>query len=71
MYKAICDAIHRELETLDEKYSKGAQMSGSELDAIDKMVHTLKSLKTYEAMEDGYTRGRRYSDYDTREYRRY
>ena len=74
MYHGICEAIHRELEALDEKYSKGTQMSGSDLDAIDKMAHALKSLKAYEAMEEGYTRGRsRYSrdDYDTREYRRY
>ena len=65
MYQGICEAIHRELDALDEKYSKGIQMTGSDLDAINKMAHALKSFKTYEAM----TGNRRY-EYD-REYRRY
>ena len=39
-------------------------MNGQELDHIDKMAHTLKSLKAYEAMHNGseyggsYMRGR-------------
>jgi len=64
MYEGICDAIHRELEVLEEKYSKGTQLSGQDLEHIDKMAHALKCLKTYEAMhghsfDDGsYARGR-------------
>ena len=84
MYQGICEAIHKELEQLDEKYSKGTQMSGSDLDAINKMAHALKSLKTYEAMEGNgeydYARGRsrmtgrymsRDDGYESRDYRRY
>ena len=66
MYEGICEAIHRELKHFDEKYANGAQMSGQELAHIDLMAHTLKSLKTYEAMDgesyddgyDSYARGR-------------
>ena len=64
MYRAICEAIHKELEQLEDKYSSGAQMSAKDLEDIDKMGHALKCLKTYEAMEgnseyDGsYARGR-------------
>jgi hypothetical protein len=65
MYKAICEAIHREMDQLEDKYTGGAQLSGKDLDDFDKMAHALKCLKTYEAMEgnseyDGgsYARGR-------------
>jgi hypothetical protein len=51
MFDGICDAIHRELDVLEDKYSKGTQLSGQDLEHIDKMAHALKSLKTYEAME--------------------
>lgn len=51
MYEGICGAIHRELEQLDEKFTNGAQINGQELDHINKMTHTLKSLATYEAMQ--------------------
>ena len=65
MFEGICEAIHKEMDSLDEKYSKGASLTGSDLEHIDKMAHALKSLKTYEAMAgnseyDGgsYARGR-------------
>ena len=70
MFDGICEALHREMEQLDEKFSKGAQMNGQELEHIDKMAHALKSLATYEAMQgnseaggysyrgDSYARGR-------------
>lgn len=65
MFEGICEAIHREMEILDEKYAKGTQLSGQDLEHIDKMAHALKSLKTYEAMEGrseygggSYARGR-------------
>lgn len=50
MFEGICEAIHKELDLLEEKYEKGTQLSGQDLEHIDKMAHTLKSLKTYEAM---------------------
>lgn len=62
MFDGICDALHRELEQFDEKFSGGAQMNAQELDTINKMTHALKSLATYDAMrgnsEDSYARGR-------------
>jgi len=71
MYHAICDAIHKELDQLEDKYSGGAQVTGQDLEHIDKMFHALKCLKTYEAMDgnseydgsykgsyDSYARGR-------------
>ena len=61
MFEGICEALHREMDNLDEKYASGAQMNASDLDHIDKMAHALKSLKTYEAMsgnsEYGYDGG--------------
>lgn len=77
MFEAICEALHREMDHLDEKLSGGAQLSGQDLEHIDKMAHALKSLKTYEAMignsEYGsYARGRsrmtgRYVSRDSRD----
>jgi hypothetical protein len=65
MFDGICEAIHREMDMMDKKYQSGAQLSGKDLEDIDKMAHALKCLKTYEAMEgsseyDGgsYARGR-------------
>ena len=71
MFEGICEALMREMETIEEKVSKG-QMNSQDLDHIDKIAHALKSLKTYEAMEgssgldsgysrdsyDSYARGR-------------
>jgi len=67
MFEAICEAIHKEMDMLDDKYAKGTQLSGQDLEHIDKMAHALKSLKTYEAMagnseygsyDGSYARGR-------------
>ena len=82
MFEGICEALMREMETIEEKVSKG-QMNNQDLDHIYKIAHALKSLKTYEAMEgnseesyDSYARGRsratgryvsRDSGYDSRE----
>lgn len=51
MFEGICEALHREMDQLDDKFAKGAQMSGQELEHIDKMAHALKSLETYKAMK--------------------
>ena len=66
MFDGICEALHREMDVLEDKYSNGkATMNPQDLEHIDKMAHALKSLKTYEAMTgnseyDGgsYMRGR-------------
>lgn len=51
MFEGICEAIHKEMDVLDDKYSKGTQLSGQDLEHIDKMAHALKSLATYDAMK--------------------
>ena len=87
MFNGICEAIHRELEELDEKFAGGAKLNGQELEHIDMMAHALKSLAAYEAMlgnseydggsyEGSYARGRsrttgRYTSRDGGSYRRY
>ena len=66
MFEGICEAMHRELDLLDNKLQGGkAPMNSQDLDHIDKMAHALKSLKAYEAMAgeseydgDSYARGR-------------
>ena len=65
MFEGICEAIHRELHNLDEKYKTGAQLTDKDLVDVDKMAHALKSIVTYEAMKgeseyggDSYARGR-------------
>lgn len=50
MFDGIYEAIHRELDGLNEKYAAGTQMSGKDLEDIDLMAHALKSLAAYEAM---------------------
>lgn len=62
MYQATTEAILKEMDSLEDKYLTGAQLSMQDLDHIDKMAHALKSLKTYEAMaigcENSYDRSR-------------
>ena len=68
MYEALSESILRELDALDEKYASGkSPMNSQDLEHIDKMVHALKCLVSYEAMKgecEGYrSRSRRYDDY--------
>lgn len=75
MFEGICEALHRELESLDNKLMGGkAPMSSQDLEVIDKTAHALKSIKAYDAMvnheyEGGRSRltGRYYES----DYRRY
>lgn len=83
MFDGIRETIHRELDQLDEKFANGSKISGQELENIDKMLHAMKCLATYEEMlgnsEDSYARGRsrttgRYvsrDNYPENSYRRY
>ena len=50
MFDIICDALHREMEKLAQKYDDGNDLTAQELDHIDKMAHALKCIATYEAM---------------------
>ena len=66
MFDIICDALHREMEKLAQKYDDGNELTSQELDHIDKMAHALKCIATYEAMRgDGEPRPRKryYSRY--------
>lgn len=70
MYDAICDALHREMDEMEEKYSTGkAALNREDLEMIDKVSHALKSIATYKAMTESDRRPRRY--YERDEYRRY
>ena len=56
----LCETISRELEDANEKIRKaGGKVSAGDVDYIDKLTHTLKSVKTTIAMmeseEDGYS----------------
>ena len=67
MFDGICEALHRELDSYDNKLMGGkAPMSSQDLENIDRMAHALKSLATYSAMTDRKT----YYRYEN-EYRRY
>ena len=66
MYYGICEAIHRELDKLEDKYSEEVNLTMSDLEMIDKMSHALKCLTTYEAMKEGTSKRRRYEDYRSR-----
>ena len=64
MYPNICDALHREMSVLEEKYANGTQLSMKDLEDIDIIAHALKSLATYSAMtesEEDYRNRTRYS----------
>lgn len=52
MFDGICEALHHELDMLDEKYSKGnGQLNMQDLETINKATHALKSIATYSAMK--------------------
>ena len=59
MFDNIVDAIHQELHELDKKYSEDIEMSKQDLEQIDLMAHTLKSLISYEVMYNGSEDNRR------------
>lgn len=58
----LCETISREIGDANEKIRKaGGKLSGEDLTYLDKLTHTLKSLKTTIAMveaEDGGESGR-------------
>ena len=64
MYEGICEAIHKEMELMDEKFAGGGKLTAQDLEHLDKMAHTLKSLKSYEAMEGNSEIGGSYGSYD-------
>ena len=65
MYDIICDTIHRELEKMEEKFDNGTSITGQDIEHIDLMTHTLKSISTLEAMRSR-ERKPRYEEYRSR-----
>ena len=61
----LCETLEKDLAKTNEKLRKsGGELSGADLEYVDKLTHSLKSIKTtiamIEAEEDGYSeRGRR------------
>ena len=67
MFDGICEALHREMEMLDDKYSNNkTARTPQDLEHIDKMAHALKSLATYDAMKGN----SEYGSYDGGSYAR-
>jgi hypothetical protein len=68
----LCETVSKELESANEKINgSGGELSAGDLEYLDKLTHTMKSLKTTIAMieaEDGhsgyYMGGRYYYDND-------
>lgn len=52
MYIHLQNKMCRELESLEEKYRSGAEMSEGDLRRIDLLTHAMKSLATYIAMKE-------------------
>lgn len=56
----LCDVLAEELEEYSRKIEKADKMSAGDLEAVDKLSHALKSIKTTIAMmeaedDDGYS----------------
>ncbi len=84
MLHELCGALFEQLQPVSDKISKGG-MSNGDLEAVDKITHAIKSIKTTVAMmeaDDGYSEaymprmsyeGRSYNDgrsYEGRSYAR-
>lgn len=58
----LCEVLERELDAATEEAVKTG-VSEKMLNYIDKLAHSLKSVKTIEAMEGGYSSENGYSGY--------
>ena len=69
MFEGICNALHREMEVLEDKYRSGnVQLNNQDLEHIDLIAHALKSIAGYEMIKNSEDNGRSRSRYDRREY---
>ena len=57
----LCETISRELEDVNEKIRKSGGMSAGDLETVDKLTHSLKSIKTTIAMMEAEEEGEGYS----------
>ena len=65
LLEGYCERIIKELHDLHTRISKSDVLSTSDLDTMDKLLHSLKSAKTVHAMaehDDGYTSVKKYVD---------
>ena len=69
----LCETVSKELESANEKInSAGGELSAGDLEYLDKLTHTMKSLKTTIAMieaEEGHSGNRYYYDGNSMENR--
>lgn len=50
----LCETLEKDLKKTNEKLRKsGGELSGADLEYIDKLIHSLKSVKTAIAMAEG------------------
>lgn len=74
----LCEIISKEIADATRKMREGGKLSAGDVEYVDKLTHTLKSIKTTLAMmeaEDGYSNsmngnGGSYGRYYERSYRR-
>ena len=65
----LCEALMEELEEYSKKIEKSDGMSAGDLEAVDKLSHALKSVKTTIAMmEAGEEEGNSYRDGNSNRY---
>lgn len=70
----LCEIISKEIKDATRKVTEAGKLSAGDYDVLDKLTHTLKSIKTTIAMieaEDGYSRGYPRNSYDDGSVRRY
>ena len=56
LLERLCDRIEKELDEQYHKIEKASQISPSDLEITDTLLHALKSLKTVMAMEESDSR---------------
>lgn len=56
----LCEIVDRQMEkVVNELRNNGGKLNAADLDYLDKLTHTLKSIKTTEAMEGAEYSGKR------------
>lgn len=67
--KHICEILENELANVNKKLDKsGGVLSGDDISYVDKLTHSIKSIKTTIAMMDGGESGYYMPMYGTRSY---
>jgi hypothetical protein len=64
-----CEVMSRELGDMIDKIEQGGKVTGADVDMVDKLTHSIKSIKTTMAMMDA-EEGGSYDDGYRRSYNR-